>query len=1493
MATDRELAIRLSVGTGELSAGLARAAAAVKGWAAETIAAFDAVGESSEKIGNLWHGAFEAFIAVEAIEQLKKLGEAASDASDRMEIASQTARNLGHAFEADDAEKWLQKLALSAKGGGFSIDQLRASMTAFASIGADEAQQQRLTADAVGLAAMKHLDLAEATRILTLAATGHVALLGRYGIAIRDASGHLLTFTQMVKELERAMARDAALRAAGLEGAFGRLSTVLEDFVNGAFGKELAKIFDAATNALTRFLQMVNSLPAPVLATIAGLLAFSAAATAAFLGLGALAAVGGIFTAAFGAVDAFMVGAAAPAVLALGTIAAAAIALATHWKQVEVALEPVFEFLKDRFSDLEQRFSFIRTAVDGARAVWAQFTHSVGEMAAAFVALTGPIGIVIGVNVALGIAIAELATHWRQTTTFIAARVDDLHEMFVGLGEVFHSVGDVAREVWNSIADVVRAAINAIGDSFNYFDLVLGGTGNAFGDFQNSVADACKAILQVIEEMVKSAGTMLGGLSKQLSDTFLKLASATGVTGTGNAILGIGHAVLDHLDPTMRAGLERIAASLQRFSSGMSDAGKNIGKSFVDGLTAALKAGESGIDAIKKVFSSVLGPDPKDPNADLSNLGAPAKSGKDDTQKKITDSIASEKAAIESLLSAAAYSVSDARVNLDKAKADLDNFKASLPGGKVSTGSEALEEQKLVTAEIQRQHDLQATLNEQAYTFNRAAVALRKEAANLPANDKDRVVHAAELNKLADDYALAAKRARVEWENIRAAVHGLNKEMATALADVADGVQKAAESAAQLAYAMRAADIKAQREALSETEASQRRSKVDNPLVEAKDASLSANLDVEEAKNALTKALADLAAVMANAAATDDVREKSENAVSEAEEKLHDTQQNATRALQDYTDALRLSQLDLTNVVNRAAIAFSKLIPGLKVTQDSSTGGLSAIFDWGAILGDVISKSKEYANIQNVVNQVEKVLAQVLNALAPVINTLLRVFGFFANVVIDVYNIFVRLVGLLGIHLQLLDQINTQFSDLSHPLIAITHDLPTLNELASGKIAPLSQNATSVSVNDFLNPVTSAMQSSTLGGGLLGQLIEVVAGIAGLKLILGALGIGGGLNSAGGGILGFFKGLFNFGGGNPAGSGSVDIGVDQANQAALDNTPLANSNVPGPVSFDGPDGITDALGDNTAATTDLSDGISKGDATGTNGLIGSTNSLATVLSYATDAMQLFSGLSKGGSFSQTLGGLGGAVGTIFGGPIGGAIGDALGTLIGSLFGPKWGPASNYPDRSNTGPYGQFVANYQGGTPSVNGQTFTAGAGYNTANGGTSLANQMEQWANETLGQTLTPALQALRTQIEALMKNNSSANLGIANEHNGVFTLGDSATISVTDLMNLGQSFIDAVSTGLGQLSDGFTSLVNSAAPIIRGLSTTGNGLVSNLSGGAAGSPVTPGAPTVNAPGITNQIMTAAGTQLSNDDIEAISEAQAEATARTLRSRGYLITRAA
>jgi len=278
-AAERELAITLSAIIEPLTSGLAKAKGEVKSFSTAVVSEIDTIANRGEKLQNLFKDFVEAFVGVEIVEGLKKIAEAANQATDALEIAAKVTHNFGKDFDVEKVDTWLRKLAASADGGGYSVNELRDAMQQFATTGATAAQQERLVADSIGLAAAKHISLAEATHINMMAATGHVEILGRYGIAVKNAAGETLAFSQILENEENETMGAAKIRAEGLEGAFGRLSSSVNALAV-AFGKSLIPAFTAGANLAGSLAAAIAKIPAPVMNTVGAVTAMIAGFTA-------------------------------------------------------------------------------------------------------------------------------------------------------------------------------------------------------------------------------------------------------------------------------------------------------------------------------------------------------------------------------------------------------------------------------------------------------------------------------------------------------------------------------------------------------------------------------------------------------------------------------------------------------------------------------------------------------------------------------------------------------------------------------------------------------------------------------------------------------------------------------------------------------------------------------------------------------------------------------------------------------------------------------------------------------------------------------------------------------------------------------------------------------------------------------------------------------------------------------------------------------------
>jgi len=258
--------------------------------------------------------------------------------------------------------------------------------------------------------------------------------------------------------------------------------------------------------------------------------------------------------------------------------------------------------------------------------------------------------------------------------------------------------------------------------------------------------------------------------------------------------------------------------------------------------------------------------------------------------------------------------------------------------------------------------------------------------------------------------------------------------------------------------------------------------------------------------------------------------------------------------------------------------------------------------------------------------------------------------------------------------------------------------------------------------------------------------------------IMSAFG-GGASGSGSGGILSLLGGSGAGGGASSSGNLGVDISSVGGVPLGL-NTPV-------------PTNLTQVSGQDVGAA---------GKAGGASTSSGGGGLASGGLAGAGQGAMIGALLAQFDGGNQTNAALGGALGGYFGGPLGAAAGGLLGSMFGNHgLGPGKQPDIYDPN------YGQTVANFNGTAGSFNGATVNPDAADSVYLGGTPLYKQMEQWAAANAGSaaTLTQAQKDLLAQIQKLEGGNPNADFGVTGEKNGMVTLANGQTMSVTQLENL------------------------------------------------------------------------------------------------------------
>lgn len=136
-------------------------------------------------------------------------------------------------------------------GFGFVAPQVRDSLATLTGVTHDAGKALDLESLAADIARGRHIDLASATGILTKVETGHVALLGKLGIATKDSTGATISSEEALKRLAQLYGGEAqasantfqgkmaALRATGLnfaETLGEKLIPLIQTFVSDGLG---------------------------------------------------------------------------------------------------------------------------------------------------------------------------------------------------------------------------------------------------------------------------------------------------------------------------------------------------------------------------------------------------------------------------------------------------------------------------------------------------------------------------------------------------------------------------------------------------------------------------------------------------------------------------------------------------------------------------------------------------------------------------------------------------------------------------------------------------------------------------------------------------------------------------------------------------------------------------------------------------------------------------------------------------------------------------------------------------------------------------------------------------------------------------------------------------------------------------------------------------------------------------------------------------------
>lgn len=181
-------------------------------------------------------------------QALKNVGESQDELTGKLESTVKTMAKYG--YENDAVE-------LSA-----------ATLTRATKDGAKALELEGLAAD---LAAGRHIDLSSATGILAKVETGHVALLGRLGIATKDAAGNTITQEEAIRRLTALYGGSAASASKTYAGELRALGAEAHNLEEELGGKIVPFVLDLGKGLLdgVHAIETINSATGGWLGTLA------------------------------------------------------------------------------------------------------------------------------------------------------------------------------------------------------------------------------------------------------------------------------------------------------------------------------------------------------------------------------------------------------------------------------------------------------------------------------------------------------------------------------------------------------------------------------------------------------------------------------------------------------------------------------------------------------------------------------------------------------------------------------------------------------------------------------------------------------------------------------------------------------------------------------------------------------------------------------------------------------------------------------------------------------------------------------------------------------------------------------------------------------------------------------------------------------------------------------------------------------------------------
>ena len=502
-----------------------------------------------------------------------------------------------------------------------------------------------------------------------------------------------------------------------------------------------------------------------------------------------------------------------------------------------------------------------------------------------------------------------------------------------------------------------------------------------------------------------------------------------------------------------------------------------IGKDIVNDWRAAA---HQIVGFIEGLFSTTLGKIPPIPREPFG--GTTGKTAKDTTGAAAENAFKNFDESVKTWLAEFASRVDDAKAQVDIAGEKLADFDVLHPSNVPMSADDQAKRQALVNAQLATERDLRARLLDQQIAEKQAAGEYLKAAEQISANLKNHDALVRQALNAAREHAKAAQQVYLAYLQAGTALDTLTaKERAAANQRIDDAAQAADDTDAQALAARNLQRDLAGEQAGQALAVDKARGRA-GPGVKLEEDRLKVQLD-----QLAVAAAVDAEAIKQEALARARLAYDQTHSVEDAN-RLREAQNALTQATLTAIRAEDTRAADEQQFLTDQRARWTNFIDDL--VSKANAPGLSA--NAGAVSFNplefflaVIEKTRSFADVMTTVTQITEVFARMLDALKPIIDALLDVIRAVVNVFIFLYNTVARILDLFGLQIQQLQYLTAAIGGLV-PLIEIWHEIPTLNELAAGRLnSPLST---------IPQGINSLGQSSGGQNGLM-RVVEILTGI--------------------------------------------------------------------------------------------------------------------------------------------------------------------------------------------------------------------------------------------------------------------------------------------------------------------------------------------------------------------------------------------------------------